>query len=275
MGLDQTGAVSGIDIVSPLGRVASMSIAATAPLVNRQFRLAARPVGMPKESDFVLVESSLSAPGQGEVLAKAIYISVDPYMRSKMSSVSPYPDPIDIGDTMVALGVARVIESHGPAFAAGDLVLGEWGWQEYMVSDGRAWLKLPPHAAPVSTKLGVLGMSGITAYFGLLEVCQPKAGETVVISGAAGAVGSLAGQIAKIKGCRTVGIAGTDAKVEYLVNELGFDAAFNYKTSADYAASLAALCPDGIDCYFDNVGGLITDAVLPQMKPFGRWQCAA
>jgi NADPH-dependent curcumin reductase CurA len=197
-----------------------MSVAASSSRMNRQFRLAARPVGMPKESDFALVETMVSEPRDGQVLAKAIYISVDPYMRSKMNDASPYPDPIDIGDTMVGLGIGRVIESQSPAFAAGDLVLGEWGWQEYVVADGGAWLRLPPSAAPVSTKLGVLGMSGITAYFGLLEVCQPKAGDTVVISGAAGAVGSLAGQIAKITGCRTIGIAGTDAKVEYLLNEL-------------------------------------------------------
>ena len=213
-----------------------MSVAETSPLVNRQFRLAAHPVGLPKETDFALVESRLKAPAAGEVLAKAVYISVDPYMRSRMSGGSSYSDPIGIGDTMVGLGIGRVIESHSPAFAAGDVVLGEWGWREYALSDGRAWIKLPPQSAPVSLKLGVLGMSGITAYFGLLDVCQPKAGDTVVVSGAAGAVGSLAGQIAKIKGCRTVGIAGTDAKVAYLVNDLGFDAAFNYRTASDYAA---------------------------------------
>ena len=239
-------------------------------MINRQFTLAARPLGMPKESDFALVESPLSEPGNGEVLAKAVYISVDPYMRARMSGGSAYPDPLDIGDTMVALGIGRVIESQNPAFAAGELVLGEWGWREYSVSDGSRWLKLPPSAAPVSTRLGVLGMPGITAYFGLLDVCRPKAGDTVVVSAAAGAVGSLAGQIAKIKGCRTAGITGTDAKVEYLVNELGFDGAFNYKASADYTNSLTRLCPDGIDCYFDNVGGFVTDAVLPLMKPFGR-----
>jgi NADPH-dependent curcumin reductase CurA len=247
-----------------------MSVAITSSRVNRQFKLAARPLGMPKESDFSLIESPVDEPGDGQVLAQAVYISIDPYMRSKMSGAASYPDPINIGDTMVGLGIGRVLESHNPAFSAGDFVLGEWGWREYSMSDGRAWLKLPAHSASVSMKLGVLGMSGITAYFGLLDVCQPKAGDTVVVSGAAGAVGSLAGQIAKIHGCRVVGIAGTDAKVDYLVNELGFEGAFNYKTTSDYAASLAPLCPTGIDCYFDNVGGAISDAVLSLMNPFGR-----
>jgi NADPH:quinone reductase len=247
-----------------------MSVAEPSPLVNRQFQLAAHPVGLPKETDFALVESRLEQPADGEVLAKAVYLSVDPYMRSKMSAVSSYSDPIGIGDTMVGLGIGRVIESHSPAFAAGDFVLGEWGWREYAIADGRAWLKLPPQSASVSMKLGVLGMSGITAYFGMLDVCQPKAGDTVVVSGAAGAVGSLAGQIARIKGCRTVGIAGTDAKVAHLMNDLAFDGAFNYKTASDYTARLTQLCPAGIDCYFDNVGGALTDAVLPLMNPFGR-----
>lgn len=247
-----------------------MSTATTSLTVNRQFRLAARPVGMPKESDFVLAESPLNAPREGEVLAKAVYLSVDPYMRTKISSVKSYADPLNIGDMMVGLGIAQVLESHNPRFAVADFVLGEWGWQEYAVSDGRTWLKLDSQSAPVSTKLGVLGMPGITAYFGFLEVCQPKADETVVVSGAAGAVGSIVGQIAKLKGCRAIGVTGTDEKVDYLVNELGLDGAFNYKTSADYAATLTELCPQGIDCYFDNVGGAVTDAVLPLMNLFGR-----
>jgi NADPH-dependent curcumin reductase CurA len=212
----------------------------------------------------------LNAPLEGEVLAKAVYLSIDPYMRTKIGSVKSYADHVDIGDMMVGLGIAQVLESHHPGFAVGDFVLAEWGWQEYAVSDGRAWLKLNSQSAPVSTKLGVLGMSGITAYFGLLEVCQPKAGETVVVSAAAGAVGSIVGQIAKLKGCRAIGVTGTDEKVDYLVNELGFDGAFNYNTSADYAATLTPLCPKGIDCYFDNVGGRVTDAILPLMNVFGR-----
>jgi NADPH:quinone reductase len=247
-----------------------MSMTIDVPTVNRQFRLAARPVGMPKASDFELSESPLHPPCDGEVLAKAVYISIDPYVRNKISGVTSYTDPIDIGDTMAGLGIGCVVESRNPRFAAGDFVLGEWGWQEFAVSNGAAWLKLNPQAAPVSARLGVLGMSGITAYFGVVDVCRAKPGDTLVVSGAAGSVGSLAGQMAKIIGCRAIGIAGTDEKVACLVNELGFDGAFNYKSTSDYTATLTRLCPNGIDCYFDNVGGAITDAVLPLMNPFGR-----
>ena len=247
-----------------------MSTQTTSPMVNRQFRLATRPIGMPKESDFILTESPLNAPRAGEVMAKAVYLSIDPYMRTKISNTTSYADRVNIGDVMVGLAIAQVLESRNPRFAMGDFVVAEWGWQEYAVSDGRAWLKLDKQPAPVSTKLGVLGMPGITAYFGLLDVCAPKAGETLVVSGAAGAVGSIVGQIAKIKGCRTIGVTGTDEKVDYLVNELGFDGAFNYKASRDYAATLTHLCPNGIDCYFDNVGGAVTDAILPLMNLFGR-----
>jgi NADPH-dependent curcumin reductase CurA len=247
-----------------------MSMTLDVPRVNRQFRLAARPVGMPKPSDFALTESPLHPPRDGEMLAKAVYISIDPYVRNKISGVTSYTDPIDIGDTMTGLGIGCVVESRNPRFATGDFVLGEWGWREFAVSNGGAWLKLNPQAAPVSARLGVLGMSGITAYFGVVEVCRVKSGDTLVVSGAAGSVGSLVGQMAKIMGCRAIGIAGTDEKVAYLVNELGLDDAFNYKSTADYRAMLKQLCPSGIDCYFDNVGGVITDAVLPLMNPFGR-----
>jgi NADPH:quinone reductase len=166
--------------------------------------------------------------------------------------------------------VGRVMESKSPNFAAGDYVSGQWGWQENAVADAKTLRKLDPKVAPVSTALGVLGMPGMTAYFGLLDICNPKPRETVVVSGAAGAVGSLVGQIAKIKGCRTVGIAGTDDKVAWLAKELAFDGAFNYKTTGNYMAKLKELCPSGIDCYFDNVGGAITDAVFPLMNVFGR-----
>lgn len=238
--------------------------------VNRQFKLAARPVGMPKESDFALVETPLSAPGEGQALVKTVYLSVDPYMRGRITGVRSYADPVNIGDVMVGGTVGQVVESRHPGFTAGDFVLENWGWQEYAVVEGKTMRKLDPNLAPVSTALGVLGMPGMTAYFGFLEICKPVAGEVVVVSGAAGAVGSLVGQIAKIKGCRVVGIAGTDQKVEWLVNELGFDAAFNYKTSPDYIAKLKELCPQGIDCYFDNVGGAITDAVFPLLNLYGR-----
>jgi len=171
---------------------------------------------------------------------------------------------------MVGGTVGKVAQSRNPAFHVGDFFAGYWGWQEYAVSDGKGLQKLDASLAPVSTALGVLGMPGMTAYFGFLDICQPKPGETVVVSGAAGAVGSLVGQIAKIKGCRAVGIAGSDDKVAWLTRELGFDGAFNYKTTEDYVAKLRNLCPQGIDCYFDNVGGSVTDAVLPVLNVRAR-----
>lgn len=229
---------------------------------NRQITLAARPVGYPKESDFKLVEVPVPQPGEGELLARTLYLSVDPYMRGRMNDVKSYAPPVQIGEVMVGGTVSRVSASNHPKFREGDIVEGRLGWQDYALSDGRGLRKVDPSLAPISTALGVLGMPGMTAYFGLLEICRPRSGETVVVSGAAGAVGSMVGQIAKIQGCRVVGIAGSDDKVHNIVNELGFDAAFNYKTVTDYQAELATLCPDGIDVYFDNVGGSITDAVF-------------
>jgi leukotriene B4 12-hydroxydehydrogenase/15-oxo-prostaglandin 13-reductase len=239
--------------------------------VNRQFKLAARPVGLPKESDFALVEAPMPTTGEGhDVLVRTLYLSVDPYMRGRITGVRSYADPVNIGDVMVGGTVGQVLESHCPGLAAGDFVLGNWGWQEHAAVEGHTLRKLDPNLAPISIALGVLGMPGMTAYFGFLEICKPIPGEVVVVSGAAGAVGSLVGQIAKLNGCRVVGIAGTEQKVQWLVNELGFDAAFNYKATTDYAARLKELCPQGIDCYFDNVGGAITDAVLSQMNLYGR-----
>jgi len=238
--------------------------------MNRQFKLAARPVGMPKESDFSLVESPVPSPADGQVLVKTAFLSVDPYMRGRITGVRTYADPVNIGDVMEGGTVGQVVESKHPGFATGDFVHSNWGWQEYAAVNGQALRKLDPKLAPVSTALGVLGMPGMTAYFGFLEICKPQAGETALVSGAAGAVGSLVGQIAKIHGCRAVGIAGTDDKVAWLTKELGFDAAFNYKTAGDYATKLKEVCPKGIDCYFDNVGGAITDAVFLQMNTFGR-----
>lgn len=240
------------------------------PHVNRQFKLAARPEGLPKESDFTLVEAPMAVPGESQVLVKTAYLSVDPYMRGRITGIRTYADPVNIGDVMVGGAVGQVVESDHAGFAAGDFVLGNWGWQEYAVADGQMLHKLNPSLAPVSTALGVLGMPGMTAYFGFLEICKPIAGEIVLVSGAAGAVGSLVGQIAKLKGCRVIGIAGADEKVHWLVNDLGFDAAFNYKKESEYTAKLKEICPHGIDCYFDNVGGAISDAVLPVMNVFGR-----
>ena len=246
------------------------STASPLPSVNRQFVLAARPVGMPKESDFRVVEAPIPALANGQILLGTLFLSVDPYMRGRMTGVRTYADPVDIGQVMVGGTVGKVLQSLNPQFQAGDIVSGYWGWQEYAISDGRGLQKLDASRAPVSTALGVLGMPGMTAYFGFLDICQPKPGETVVVSGAAGAVGSLVGQIAKIKGCRAVGIAGTDEKVAWLTGELGFDAAFNYKTTENYVAKLKELCPQGIDCYFDNVGGPVTDAVLPVLNVRAR-----
>ena len=231
--------------------------------------LAARPTGLPDQSTFKLVDSPIRELNDGELLVRAMYLSVDPYMRGRLSQARSYAAPVEIGGVMVGAAVARVVETRNPAFAVDDIVVTYSGWQEYAISDGQGLRKLDP-SVPVTTALGVLGVTGLSAYFGLLDVCDPKPGETVVVSGAAGAVGSVVGQIAKIKGCRTVGIAGGDDKVEWIKRECGFDGAFNYKTTHDYAAALKELCPKGIDVYFDNVGGPISDAVLPQINVGAR-----
>jgi hypothetical protein len=225
---------------------------------------------MPKESDFQLVESPVSSLLDGQIFLRTLFLSVDPYMRSRISGIRTYAEPVNIGQVMVGGTVGQVVQSKNPKFQVGEIVEGYWGWQEYGVSNGDKLRKLDPNLAPISTALGVLGMPGMTAYFGLLDICKPQPGETVVVSGAAGAVGSLVGQIAKIVGCRAVGIAGTDKKVAWLVSELGFDSAFNYKNTENYVAALKELCPNGVDCYFDNVGGSITDAVFPVLNPKAR-----
>lgn len=231
--------------------------------MNRQILLAARPVGFPKDSDFKLVETPIPTAGDGQFLVRTIYLSVDPYMRGRMNDVKSYAPPVQIGEVMGGGAVGRVVKSNNSSFQEGDIVEGmSFGWQDYSVSNGQGVRKIDPALAPISTALGVLGMPGLTAYFGLLEICNPKPGETVVVSGAAGAVGSLVGQIAKIKGCRAIGTAGADDKISYLTDELGFDGAFNYKTVSDYYEKLRELCPGGVDVYFDNVGGAITDAVF-------------
>ncbi|MEO6183489.1 MAG: NADP-dependent oxidoreductase [Verrucomicrobiota bacterium] len=230
--------------------------------MNKQIILAQRPEGFPKEPDFKLVESPIPTPAATEMLVQTLYLSVDPYMRGRMNDVKSYAPPVKLGEVMVGGGVGQVRQSNLAQFQKGDIVEGFFGWQEYAVSDGKGVRKIDPQLAPISTALSVLGMPGLTAYFGLLDIGKPQAGETVVISGAAGAVGSMVGQIAKIKGCRVVGVAGSDTKVDYLVRELGFDAAFNYKTTDDYFKKLKELCPNGIDVYFDNAGGPVTDAVF-------------
>jgi NADPH:quinone reductase len=235
-------------------------------MVNRQFVLASRPVGMPKESDLRMVETPVPALREGDVLLRAVYLSVDPYMRGRMNAAKSYAPSVEIGELMVGGGVARVVDSKNPGYEVGDVVNLQMGWQEYAVSNGEGLRKIDPHVAPVSTALGVLGMPGLTAYFGLLEVCGVNAGETVVVSAAAGAVGSVVGQIAKIKGCRAVGIAGGPEKTRYVTEECGFDAALDYKATTDYLAAIQELCPGGVDVYFDNVGGPITDAVLANLN---------
>lgn len=245
-------------------------MSSVSPVVNRQWVLASRPTGLPEESNFKLIETPVPELKDGEFLARAMYLSVDPYMRGRISTAKSYAAGVEIGGVMVAGGVARIVDSKNPNFAVGDIVDPYMGWQEYVISNGRSVRKLDPKLAPVSTALGVLGATGLTAYFGLLDVCNPKPGETVVVSGAAGAVGSIVGQIAKIKGCRTVGIAGGDDKVDWILKDCGYDAAFNYKTTDNYGAKLKELCPNGIDVYFDNVGGAITDAVLMQINTFAR-----
>lgn len=238
--------------------------------VNRKFTLAARPVGYPKPSDFDLVTEPIPTPKDGQVLLHTNYLSVDPYMRGRMNDRASYAPNVQIGEVMVGSVVGEVVASKNSNFQVGDIAVGGLGWQEYGVSNGSGLRKVDPTLAPISTALGILGMPGLTAYFGLLELCDPQAGETVFVSAAAGAVGSGVGQIAKIKGCRAVGSAGTDEKVDYVVDELGFDAAFNYKTVEDYGAKLSEQCPDGIDAYFDNVGGAITDAVFPLINVKAR-----
>jgi NADPH-dependent curcumin reductase CurA len=240
------------------------------PTVNHQITLASRPSGLPKESDFRLVETPVPKAGSGEALIRSMYLSVDPYMRGLISERSSYAKPVNPGEVMVGGGVGRVIESNDPRIAAGDIVEGMLGWQEFAVASAKSLRKIDPEVAPVSTALDVLGMPGLTAYFGLLDICHPQPGETVVVSAAAGAVGSIVGQIARIKRCRAIGIAGSDEKIRFITEELGFNGGFNYKAETDYAAKLRELCPNGIDIYFDNVGGPITDAAISQLNTRGR-----
>ncbi|HEV3039501.1 MAG TPA: NADP-dependent oxidoreductase [Candidatus Angelobacter sp.] len=233
-------------------------------LTNHQFRLAARPVGLPKRDDWNYVEEPVRDPGPGEVLVKTLYLSLDPAMRGWMNEGRSYIAPVGIGDVMRAGGAGRVIASQNPTFAAGDHVAGILGAQEYALIAAEAvkgLTKVDPGLVPLPVYVGALGATGMTAYFGLLEVGQLKAGDTVVVSGAAGATGMVAGQIAKIKGCRVVGIAGGPEKCNYIVKELGFDAAVDYKNE-NVIEALRKCCPQGVNVYFDNVGGDILDAVL-------------
>ena len=236
---------------------------------TREIHLAERPEGRPEARHFKLVERSLDPPGEGQMLVENLYMTVDPYMRGRMRDAKSYVPPFQIDEVLGGGSVGRVVESNLSDFSPGDHVLGMQGWRTHYLSDGEGHRKVDPDLAPLSTYLGVLGMPGMTAYVGLLDLGEPKEGETVFVSGAAGAVGSVVGQIAKIKGCRAVGSAGSEGKVRHLVDELGFDAAFNYK-DGDLHKQLAEHCPDGIDVYFENVGGPMLEAVLTHMRPFGR-----
>lgn len=240
-----------------------------APEMNRQILLRRRPSGEPKLTDFEVAERAIPAPGDGEILCRTIYLSLDPYMRGRMNEGRSYASPAELGQVMVGGTVSEVVESRNPGFARGDLVAGYDGWQAYAVSRGAGVRALDPRQAPISTALGVLGMPGMTAYVGLLDIGQPKAAETVVVSAAAGAVGSAVGQIAKLKGCRVVGLAGSHVKCRYAVEELGFDACVNYRTE-ELAPALGRACPNGIDIYFDNVGGPVLAAVLRLIRRNAR-----
>jgi NADPH-dependent curcumin reductase CurA len=230
---------------------------------NHRFTLAARPVGLPKPTDFAYEEEELREPGPGELVVKVQYISLDPAMRGWMNDVKSYIPPIKIGEVIRAGAIGSVVASNHPQFAVGDHVSGAFGVQEFAVIQGDGLIKVDPKQAPLPVMLSTLGMPGLTAYFGLLEVGKPVSGNTVVVSGAAGAVGSVVGQIAKLKGCRVVGIAGGLEKCRYLI-DLGFDAAIDYK-SADVKAQLREHCPKGIDVYFDNVGGELLDIAMTQL----------
>ncbi|MFQ5521215.1 MAG: NADP-dependent oxidoreductase [Candidatus Methylomirabilia bacterium] len=238
---------------------------------NRQVVLRSRPVGWPKASDFELVERPVPTPGLGEMLIRTIWLSLDPAMRGWVSEAKNYSEPVRLGTVMRGFTVGEIVASNHLDYAVGEIVTSASGWQEYAVSDGKDIVrKVDPAVAPISTALGPLGHTGMTAYIGLLDIGQPKPGETVVVSTAAGAVGSVAGQIAKIKDCRAVGTAGSDGKVDLCLKEFGYDACINYKTSPDIGAALRQACPNGIDVYFDNVGGAILDAVLDQLNVGAR-----
>ncbi|MGJ5020373.1 NADP-dependent oxidoreductase [Bradyrhizobium oligotrophicum] len=231
--------------------------------------LASRPVGEPKPSDFRLEEHTIPTPGAGEVLLRTIWLSLDPYMRGRMSDGPSYAQPVPVGGVMEAGTVCEVAASNNPGFKAGDIVLARAGWQTHAVSDGKGLAKIDPSLAPISTAVGVLGMPGMTAYTGLLDIGQPKPGETVVVAAASGAVGSAVGQIARIKGARAIGIAGGKDKCDYVKSEFGFDDCLDHR-DPDLAAKLKEACPKGIDVYFENVGGAVFEAVFPLFNAFAR-----
>jgi NADPH-dependent curcumin reductase CurA len=238
--------------------------------MNHAILLDKRPAGRPELSDFNLVTEEKPQIQSGEVLLRTSYVSVDPYLRGRMNDAKSYIPPFELKRPISSGIIAEVVESDHASLSKGDYVSGMLEWKEYQKSDGQGLTKVDTTNVPQSAYLGVLGLTGLTAYLGLTEIGKPKKGETIVVSGAAGAVGSVVGQIGKILGCRVVGIAGTDEKVEMLKSDFGFDAAINYNTTSNIAEALAAACPDGVDVYFDNVGGAISDAVLFNINKFAR-----
>ena len=237
-------------------------------MTNRQVTLSSRPHGYPTLSDFSVLESQVPEPAEGEVLVKALWLSLDPYMRGRMNDAKSYAPSVQIGEVIVGGVVGRIERSRTPAFSEGEIVTGPLGWREYALSDGRNLSRVDTSLGPISTALGVLGMPGMTAYFGFLDVAAPTPGDTVVVSAASGAVGQLVTQISSLMGCRTIGIAGTDAKVDYVVS-LGANVGINYKTQ-NITSAIESACPNGVDVYFDNVGGPITDAVIDNLATGAR-----
>lgn len=237
--------------------------------VNRKIVLNSRPVGPPTSENFRLEKGAVPHLADGQVLLRTLYLSLDPYMRGRMSDAPSYAPPVAVGSEMIGGTVSRVESSFHPDYQEGDLVLAFSGWQDYAISDGTGLTKLDPRIPHPSLALGVLGMPGFTAYMGLLDIGQPQSGETLVVAAASGAVGSVVGQIAKLKGCRVVGVAGGAEKGQWVVDELGFDACIDHY-NADFNQQLATACPNGIDIYFENVGGKVFDAVLPLLNPSAR-----
>lgn len=237
--------------------------------MNRRIVLAQRPKGMPNDGTLRLEEVAIPKPGAGEMLLRSVYLSLDPYMRGRMNDAKSYAEPVKIGEVMTGQVVAQVVESNLEGYGVGDYVLAGSGWQDYAVSDGTQCMNLGPNPQNPSWALGIMGMPGYTAYAGLLHIGEPKPGETVVVAAASGPVGATVGQIAKIKGCRVVGVAGGAEKCAHVVDNLGFDACIDHKAD-DFADQLKAACPDGIDVYFENVGGKVLYAVLPLLNAFAR-----
>jgi NADPH:quinone reductase len=237
---------------------------------NKQVRLASRPTGWVTEENFTLTESEVSDPGPGQVLVRNIFMSVDPYMRGRMNDAKSYIPAFKIGEVLQAGVVGEVVSSNFDGIVAGDHVMGMLGWENYSITDGRLLRKLPPGPAPLSWHLGILGMPGMTAYVGLMKIAAAKPGDTVFVSAASGAVGSVVGQLARIHGCRVAGSAGSDEKVALLRKSFGYHAAFNYKSSKSLAASVKEVCPDGVDVLFENVGGEMFEAALWNMRDYGR-----